>query len=392
VVKRVDFTARVQPRDTAELYFETDGRVLNAAFREGDAVRQGEVLAELDVADLRNELEQRQVELRTAQSVLSNTLQNYTRTLALAQLDVEQARLRLAIASEQAEGASVRLAQNDLDRNARQIDAITASINKARDEFDQSGADNAARMLEEAQLERARLQVALDRAVAEQRAKQLETQLLQKDVERAQLNFEALQSNVDPNLISAVERARLAVEGVQKRLARSQLVAPFDGIIAQQLIRAASEVRALDPVITLARPGELELIGTLTPIQASDVDIDQKVTCYFENAPNDVHDGIVREFPHMLPTATNQLVRLQLGPDVPLEASRLARCSTVLGQQDNVMWLPPQAIRTFQGRRFVVLQDQDGRQRRVDVEVGLQAQDRVEVKSGVSIGDVVIAP
>jgi multidrug efflux pump subunit AcrA (membrane-fusion protein) len=70
----------------------------------------------------------------------------------------------------------------------------------------------------------------------------------------------------------------------------------------------------------------------------------------------------------------------------------LARCTTVLGEQEGVMWLPPQAIRTFQGRKFVVLQDADGRQRRVDVEVGLQAQDRVEVKSGLSVGDVVVAP
>jgi hypothetical protein len=49
-------------------------------------------------------------------------------------------------------------------------------------------------------------------------------------------------------------------------------------------------------------------------------------------------------------------------------------------------------VRNFQGRRFVIIQEADGRQRRTDVEIGLEATDRVEIKSGVNVGDVVIAP
>ena len=59
VIKRIQFPARVQPKDSAQLYFETDGRILSVGFKEGDGVKQGDVLAGLDVADLRNELDQR---------------------------------------------------------------------------------------------------------------------------------------------------------------------------------------------------------------------------------------------------------------------------------------------------------------------------------------------
>jgi multidrug efflux pump subunit AcrA (membrane-fusion protein) len=48
-------------------------------------------------------------------------------------------------------------------------------------------------------------------------------------------------------------------------------------------------------------------------------------------------------------------------------------------------------IRAFQNRTFVVLQTPDG-ERAVDVQLGLQTDDRVEIVSGVSEGDVVIAP
>ena len=392
VIKRIQFSARVQAKNSAELYFETDGRVLNVAFREGDSVKQGDTLAELDVSDLRNELDQKTVEYQTAQIVLSNTVKGYTRTLELARLDVDQAKLRLQISTEQSNGADVRLAQNDLDRNQRQIDAINASIKKARSEYDQAGADNAAKVLEDAQLDRDRLQAAYDRAVANQRVQTLQATLLQKDLDRAQLNYQTILSNVDPNLVSAVERSRLAVEGLRKRLGRSTLVAPFDGIIASQTIRAASNVRALDPVVTLAKPGELDLVASLTAVQASQIDIAARVTCYFENDPNTALDGFVREFPKMPPNATNQNARIQLPKNVKLEISRLARCITVLGLAERVLWLPPAAVRSFQGRRFVVIQTSDGKQQRMDVDLGLQADDRIEIKSGVKEGDVIIAP
>ncbi len=62
-----------------------------------------------------------------------------------------------------------------------------------------------------------------------------------------------------------------------------------------------------------------------------------------------------------------------------------------LNVRQNVLWLPPAAVRTFQNRTFVVLQTPDG-PRSVDVEIGLRTTDRVEIKSGVREGDVVIGP
>ncbi len=390
VVKRLQFTARVQPKETADLYFETDGRILNAPFKDGDTVKKGDLLAELDVTDLRNELEQRKLEYETAQTVLSNTMKGFTETVAMAQLDVNQARLRLEIATQQAGDAEVKLAQNDLDRNQRQIDDINASIKAARAAFDQAGADNAAKLLEAAQLERARLQAVYERVVANQSVARLQVELLQGELTRAQMAYRNLLSNVDPNLVSNVERARIAYEGVQKRLSRATLVAPFDGVISQQFARVGSNVRALDPLIKMAKPGELILVGTLNPVQSSQVDIGAKVTCYFDNAPNTPVTGMITSFPKMPPDATNQTVIISLDEDVKLEIARLARCNTVLGEAQNVLWLPPLAVRTFQGRRFVVMQGEDGSRKRIDVEVGLESDDRVEIKRGVQQGDVVV--
>lgn len=390
VIKRLQFTARVQPKETADLYFETDGRVVKVPFKDGAEVKKGDILAELDVTDLRNELEQRKVEYDTAQSVLSNTLKGYTRTLSLAQIDLEQARLRLQIATQQAGDAEVNLAQNDLDRNQRQINAINASIKSAREAYDQDGANNAAKVLEEAQLDRTRLQAAYERAVSNREVAKLQIALLDRDVKRAQLAYQNILSDVDPNVLSNVERARIALEGVQQRLSRAVLVAPFDGVIASNTARVGTNVRALDPVIKLAKPGELITVGSLNPVQATQVDISAKVTCQFESAPNTSVIGTVVQFPKVPPEAANQPVNIEFGDEVSLEISRLARCFTVLGEANNVLWLPPQAVRAFQGRRFVIMQNGDGARQRVDIEVGLESDERIEIKRGVKEGDVVV--
>jgi multidrug efflux pump subunit AcrA (membrane-fusion protein) len=72
------------------------------------------------------------------------------------------------------------------------------------------------------------------------------------------------------------------------------------------------------------------------------------------------------------------------------------RVTVILEQKEDVLWLPPQAIRSFEGRNFVVIQDAEG-QRRVDVKLGITTGDRVEIVwvdggDNLSEGQVVVGP
>jgi len=63
----------------------------------------------------------------------------------------------------------------------------------------------------------------------------------------------------------------------------------------------------------------------------------------------------------------------------------------VVERKDDVLWLPPQAVRTFEARTFVVIQNGETQQR-VDVKVGVESQDRVEIEAGLNEGQIVIGP
>ena len=53
------------------------------------------------------------------------------------------------------------------------------------------------------------------------------------------------------------------------------------------------------------------------------------------------------------------------------------------------LFLPPEAVRSFEGRRFVVVREGE-RERRVTVKVGIETEDRAEITEGVEEGDVIV--
>ena len=65
--------------------------------------------------------------------------------------------------------------------------------------------------------------------------------------------------------------------------------------------------------------------------------------------------------------------------------------NVLLASKEGVLWLPPDAIRSAGGRTFVIINSESGPQS-VDVELGLQTRDRVEIISGLEDGQVVVGP
>jgi multidrug efflux pump subunit AcrA (membrane-fusion protein) len=69
--------------------------------------------------------------------------------------------------------------------------------------------------------------------------------------------------------------------------------------------------------------------------------------------------------------------------------STLAKARIVLERKEQVLLLPPEAIRTFEGRRFVIVREGE-RERRVTIRVGIVTEQQVEILDGLKRGDVVV--
>jgi len=72
-----------------------------------------------------------------------------------------------------------------------------------------------------------------------------------------------------------------------------------------------------------------------------------------------------------------------------LQPGDLVKVDVTVAQAADALWLPPAAIRTFSGRSFVVVKDGES-ERRVDVSIGIEGLDRVEILEGLEENQVVV--
>jgi len=448
VVDSVDFLCRVGPVREEELFFKMDGRVAAVSVEKGDSVKKGDVLAELEVQDIVNQSEQARVELEKAQLALEQAVAQTAEQLTTAQSNLEIAQSNLATAQANQEydiaqaqinleNAQLRLQQARSEDPTLAVREAEAGLEKARIALNQAqiayadaakdpgSSTAAAEAYQQALIDYDLAQARYDSAVASQgdnvyniallenavreadlalqRAQAGVDPLLQKQVESAQREVDRLQTGVDPAYQKNVETAQLSLDRIQAQVDSARIIAPFDGEVMGVLVFEGREAAAYKPVIIVAEPDAIELSCDLTSSVLEKLVEGMTANVVFSDFPGESLTGEVRRLPYPYGGGANvssdveqqdksTRISLNNANGRGLEIGQLAKVNVILERRENALFLPPQAIRTFEGRRFVVVQAEDGSQQRLDVKIGIVSRDRVEITEGVKEGMVVFGP
>jgi len=334
IVDELEFSGRVAPVIEEDLFFRNSGRVRAVFNKRNDFVEEGQILAELEIDPLERELESAELDLERAKVRLQQALDEHQYQLNVAQTDLEMANIRL---------------------DSMRSEAVP----------DQT-------------------QIALQ----------------QKEIELKQLALDRLNEGIDPLLESDVERAQLDVAKLKADIADSQIIAPFAGQLLSYSLTPGQAVDAYKSVASIADVNELEVSADLISNQLTDLSEGMPAKFMLVSRPGVELTGTIRLLPYPYGsggkgTTVEELdksTRITVNEDLAeygIELGDLIRVQVELERKDDVLWLPPQAIRLFEGRRFVVLKDGDI-QRRVDIEVGIETQERVEIEEGLEEGQVVV--
>ena len=333
IMRERTFSGRVAPVVEEALFFRVSGRVRSVYVRRNDFVTAGQVIADLEIDDLERELTSTQLNLERAQSRLNAAERNLEFQIRRAQINLDIAMLQL-----------MNL------RTERPDDNFAISVQN-------------------------------------------------KQVELAEIALEQLNDGVDPLLVNDVKRAQLLVEKLQSAIADGTISAPFDGQLLSVSLTAGRPVNAFDTVVSIADITDLEVKADLISDQMNDLEEGMAVEVSLVGRPGEILTGFVRRLPYPFGsggsgqvTEVDKSTRLtidQEAKDEGFELGDLVQVRVQLEHKDSVLWLPPQAIRVFDGRRFVVVQDEDV-QRRVDVKVGIQTPDRIEIEEGLEEGQIVV--
>ena len=395
VTRQLALSGRISPVTQQELFFRVGGRVGAVYVKTGDMVKRGQLLAELENANAARDLAASQLDLERAQVRLKEAETALRASVSRAQANLEIARENLAIIRAQDPAprktkAEVALQRADLARKQAQeaYDAIAWRNDR--------GASQQAAALQQATWNYVDAQAAYQLALQEIAVHDHQVTIAERQVDLAQLTLDGFAGGVDPLLVNDVSKAQLTVTKLQVAVGETRIVAPFDGEAQIAFILSPGTfVDAFKFVVTVSDLSELEVRVDSINLAQDPLSVGMPATVALVGRPGAELKGYVRRVPVsgvLAGSDQDRALHINLeraGSVVGYESGDLTRVAIVLEQRPDVLWLPPAAIRTFEGRRFVVVQEGSG-QRSVDIKIGLESDDRFEIASGLTEGQIVV--
>ncbi len=386
------FTGRWLPRDQISLAFEISGTVRRVNVQRGDAVSTGQLLADLQIDELENQLESAQLELNNALENASSSVEGNVESVEDAEINYANTNLSLQNTLASVPWTDVASARNSLTAAENSLEAAELSYNDAVSNPDQSSSaiDNAYNNLQTARTNLQNAEISYFSAAQRYNNYQFDIAQAENELLRSELALERAQDNQsgetqDTNVLAA----QLNIEQIQDQILQSSMFSPIDGEVLEITIQPGSTIQAFTAVITIGRSEPKEVVAEIAITDAQKLSIGLVGECQVLNQPDTAVQCAVRQIP-LSASDADQTTRVAASLDnVP--ASQLIEVKMPVEVREDVLWLPPAAIRTFQNRTFVVVLTADG-PRSVDVQLGLQTDERVEIVSGVNEGDIVEGP
>lgn len=410
---------RMESKLRADLSPKIMGRVTRVAVREGDRVRAGQVLVELEAADLSAQVDVSRANLQAAQVGLTNarTAAQMTSQTSTARLEQAEASLRQARAARSAAEARLRLAQEGprtQERNQARLAVELAQANLdlanselARTERLYEAGAIAKRQLEQAQtaqrvaqaqhasaLESERIAQegtrVQDLQQAEEGVRQAEGAVAQAEAAVAEARAGRLEARLSQDEIKSAE-ARVRQSAASTRAAQvargyATLVAPFDGLVV---------ARRADPGTTAAPGGALLTIegGPMwllaeTPASAmSSVRLGTSAEAVVGD--QSARGRVVEIVPASDPRSDRQTVKVEIERAAGMVSGVFGRATFKVGEREAIL-IPAEAVWERDGLAYAYALNAEGVVRLRMITVGERHGPDVEVRSGLEPGEKVV--
>lgn len=250
--------------------------------------------------------------------------------------------------------------------------------------------------------------------IAELDVSDQETQLKQK---RLQLRKDELQlietlRKADEMSAEQLEQAKIDFElkredlnKLELEVAKAKLTAPFSGTVVSVYMKKGDTVKAYDAVAVVADLSQLTVAAKLSQDDQKKVAVGMEAVVDINGVgqqkgkvlqlPNPKSDGSQGNgsYPgnQKQTDSIDNYMLVQLDEFPPnLNRGTPLSVSVIIQRKENAVTIPLAALRTYSGRNYVQVIDDQGNKREVDVEIGQQTSTDVEIVKGLVPGQKVV--
>jgi len=402
----------VQAERTINLSPKSAGYLKQLLVKEGDRIRQGQIVAYMDDSNLQGEVIQSRAELAQQQANLKKLLNgNRSQEIAqsAAQLAEAQAKLQQLKAGNRLEDifqaearlnqaqAKLRQTKDDLQRNQELFNQGAIS----RQTLNQRQADH-----DSAQAQVNEVQAALTLQQRGARPEEIAQARSQVEQHRQSLNLlKAGSRSEDIDVARAqVESARGKLETIQTQVNDTIIRAPFDGVVTKKYADPGSfvtpttagslvEGAASNSILTLAATNQI--VANLDEAKIPRVQIGQKVKIKADAYPDRTFEGKVSQIAAQASTVQNVTsfevkIALEETAQQLLKAGMNVEVEFQIGQLNHAIMVPSVAIVRQENEAGVYAIAQDKKPIFKPIELGTTVGDRTEVKSGLTGNEQVL--
>jgi HlyD family secretion protein len=393
----VDATGSVEPEAQVTLSFRSGGRLVSLPVSEGDQVRKGDLLAELETTELALSVTQAQLALTSAEA-------SQAKLLSTADpVDIQAAQAHLA--SVEAALTKLREGPTEDEITVAKADLRRAEIalQEAQERYDQYawvggiGALPQSVALQQATINYEQARAAYDMTMQGPSESELRAAEAAVAQARSQLNS-LLDGATEEDLTMAqvaVDQARTSLEVARHQLESARIVAPFDGVVALVGADIDEQVTLGAPMITLIDPSSFYVDVFIDEIDVGQVHIDQEARISLDAFPD---QELLGRVDFISPAAVENLgavsysVRVCFDPTAaPLRSGMTANVTIVTERRQDVLLVPSRAISVDRETGMLYVERLADREiQRVEVEIGVQDASYSEVVRGLDEGDQVV--
>ncbi|HRX84208.1 MAG TPA: efflux RND transporter periplasmic adaptor subunit [Phycisphaerae bacterium] len=355
--------------------------------REGDKVKQGDVVARLDTADLADRVTQARHRVSVLQTKIEKTQDNRLENHALTDAEATVKALDEAVKASEAKLLAYK--------------AIT--------EFSQSEVQRVKGMMAQgaaSDREQRAVETDLRKAQAEERGNALDLAALKTIAAVSYIGPQFIRDYIDRKSFElatlhaqlAEAQAELAIE--ERNLARAELQSPIDGVVLERMQTRRQYLAAGTPIMSLGDLADLEVIAEVLTQRATRLKPGDRVEIFGEALPDGpVAGAVTRIYPLGFKKVSSlgveqQRVNVAIAMDqrpAGLGAEFRVQVRIQYAEAPDALVLPRTAIFRSSEGAWQAMVVRDGVLALVTLEVGLLNDDEVQIMKGVGAGDEVVA-
>ena len=348
LISQREVIGEIVPANQDELFFRASGYIARVLVKNGDYFKKGDILAELQMDDLLDQLQQARIDLEVSQDNLDNE------------------KLQRAYDIQKAE-SDVIICQKLLDIAKHNLDVA---------------------------------------GYAQKEEAQLNVDISQEKLKTAQAYLDLIKGEVNSDLEKVVERNQVAVDRLERMVSDRQLTAPYDGIVLYTGLIPGTKAEAYSTAALVGDPTELVIRATYDYDLVNTVDASTVVYLYLNKAKTQSYP--VQFIPDFLPISNKKegitvqgdnisinYLFFTTPKDLPRDQVRVgsqAYLQIVFGNKQDALLLPPPAIRGNDEFKYVIVLEGDYHRRVEVVQIGLKTSNKWEIIANLKEGDQVLGP